>query len=767
MKRKGFTLFSCLLVFFVLANFVACSNGLSDDTPQETILVTYDLNYEGAPEVKTVPQVKNASFTLKSFNRDGYRLVGWADSNDSSDVKYSSGSSVRLSKDHTFYAIWADSNAVVALTLNSNMESGSETVCYVPAGTTYRIPANTFKRNGYIFMGWANTEDASSPMYNDKDSITLTSDRTLYAVWVSKDSSNLVTITFHPNYGSDNTYVQYCLLGGSSLSDIYRKLLPNEFVRDGYVFEGWAKASDSSKVDYEDEDTFSNLLFIEGSLSNPTLVKNVDFYALWTDSSKLIITYNRNYSSSDTECFTEEFSVIDNKATYNIAECPYEAEDSDHVFACWYNDVYPGETINFEDEKVRKITYKALWISKTDSFGKVLKYYKDFSETDYFEQYYNWSSQDALRIKDCPWTVEKAEFAGWSRYTNSSEPDYKAGDKISTFGATSSLYALWSRDITITFNANNGTDETYTLTVKSCTPVTLPDSYFTYGDNKPVYWSTNKDSSYSSRDYQFNSDYYFSEDTTLYAIWANPITVTFNSNGGDQQDVVVASYAKLPVSCPDNFTRTGYTFLGFSTKTTGGTEIGEKCSPSNSITYYAVWSKPITIKMYPGYEGADPEVVEEIADSNKFYHAPHETYASGNFARETYKKWVRENYSIKDWKVGYSDGTTKSLSSITSRSRSEFVFSDDAESLTAIWYAPITIVFHANNGTDETKTQIIIKKSSSYLTSNTFTYEGYKFLGWARTSDATHPYYSDENYYLYSEPEVEKTEHLYAVWQQK
>lgn len=55
---------------------------------------------------------------------------------------------------------------------------------------------------------------------------------------------------------------------------------------------------------------------------------------------------------------------------------------------------------------------------------------------------------------------------------------------------------------------------------------------------------------------------------------------------------------------------------------------------------------------------------------------------------------------------------------------------------------PNQVVFHANNGTDETKTQGIF--GTSALDKNTFTYDGYTFQGWAESADAETADYADQ-----------------------
>lgn len=158
------------------------------------------------------------------------------------------------------------------------------------------------------------------------------------------------------------------------------------------------------------------------------------------------ITYNRNISSSDTESFTKEVTVTDDKATYTVEECPWEPASDDYVFACWKADSvdrYPGETIEFEGEN-REITYKALWISKSDTLTREITYYRnsDSSDSETIVSYYNWTRQDEVALKACPWTVEGKKFVGWAT-SSSTTAAYKEYERVAWNKLRSSYYAIW------------------------------------------------------------------------------------------------------------------------------------------------------------------------------------------------------------------------------------------------------------------------------------------------------------------------------------
>ena len=53
----------------------------------------------------------------------------------------------------------------------------------VVKGQSLTLPTNTMTRTGYKFIGWSTTNNASTAMYTDGQTITVNSDVTLYAVW--------------------------------------------------------------------------------------------------------------------------------------------------------------------------------------------------------------------------------------------------------------------------------------------------------------------------------------------------------------------------------------------------------------------------------------------------------------------------------------------------------------------------------------------------------------------------------------------------------
>lgn len=68
-------------------------------------------------------------------------------------------------------------------TLTYNANGGSGAPAAQSGATTYTVSSGVPNREGYTFLGWARSRYATAAEYSAGDSITLTKDTTLYAVW--------------------------------------------------------------------------------------------------------------------------------------------------------------------------------------------------------------------------------------------------------------------------------------------------------------------------------------------------------------------------------------------------------------------------------------------------------------------------------------------------------------------------------------------------------------------------------------------------------
>ena len=147
------------------------------------------------------------------------------------------------------------------------------------------------------------------------------------------------------------------------------------------------------------------------------------------------------------------------------------------------------------------------------------------------------------------------------------------------------------------YDLNGGTGAsacTQTLVTKDapfnlCSEMPTKDGYTFNG------WSD------GTKTYAAGAEVIISKTTTFYATWkANTITITWDLNYADSPEAATSEYVYDgdEIEMPADPTRTGYTFTGWYTTSTGGTEItevGEENKPTSDVTYYAHWLELYTV----------------------------------------------------------------------------------------------------------------------------------------------------------------------------
>ena len=184
------------------------------------------------------------------------------------------------------------------------------------------------------------------------------------------------------------------------------------------------------------------------------------------------------------------------------------------------------------------------------------------------------------------------EFAYWTdgvdntHYVNN--PQYVRMLSVKTLTAYFTL-----KSYTVTWNANGGTvSPASTTKTHGSTLGTLPT---------PIRNST-AEYSYTFAGWftaatggtQITASTTVTKDVTYYARWTSTkrsYTATFNGNGGGtpSPSTITKEYNTALGTLP-TCTRTGYTFLGWYTASSGGTKISTTTVVTKDITYYAQWS---------------------------------------------------------------------------------------------------------------------------------------------------------------------------------
>ena|GEM_PF-4564728 len=148
-------------------------------------------------------------------------------------------------------------------------------------------------------------------------------------------------------------------------------------------------------------------------------------------------------------------------------------------------------------------------------------------------------------------------------------------------------------NVMLTFNANGGTPDTTTLSRQpgltiSTLPVTPTRAGFTFAG-----WFN---TSAATGGTQITANTVVpNANTTYWARWtANQnVTVTFNANGGSVSPASRNIQAGTTVGTLPTPTRTGFTFVGWFTAQTGGTQVTANTVVNGNVTYWARWTANI------------------------------------------------------------------------------------------------------------------------------------------------------------------------------
>lgn len=707
--------------------------------------VTYKLNGGTNPSsgVTSSYTVDSNAFTLPTPSRTGYTFGGWYDNSSLTGTAITSvpkGST----GNKTYYAKWN----LITYNITYNLNGGSAT-----NPSTYNVESTTFSLNnpsktGYTFSGWTGS-NGTTPSKSVSISKGSTGNKSYTANW----TANKYSVVFNSNGGS-GTMSNQTHTYGSSLA-----LTSNSFTRTGYTFAGWNTKADGTGTNYTNGQSVSNLVSSSGG--------SITLYAKWTLNT-YSITYNLNGGSNPSTGVTTSYNVTSSTITLPTPT------RTGYTFGGWFTSSGLSGT--------------AVTTIASGSTGNKV-YYAKWNLVNYTISY-NLAGGSLANANPSSYNVETATFslntptklgyafAGWTGTGLSSATTSVSIAKGST--GNRSYTATWTPNkYTLTFNANGGSVSEATRTVAFGSAYgTLPTPKRTGYTFKGWFTSASGGTQVSSSTIMTSAN-----GATIYAQWTvNNYTLTFNANGGSVSEssrslAYGTSYGTLPTP-----SRTGYTFKGWFTASSGGTQVTTTTTMgASNTTVYAQWTAinyKITYNLNGGTNASGAATSFNITSSAITLPTPTRTgytfggwYANSSFSgsavttiptgstgnKTYYAKWNLVTYTISysldggtisgnptsynvttstftlptPTKTGYtflgwtgSNGTTASTSVSISQG------STGNKSYTANWKInSYKLTYNANGGSVSTASKSLTY-GSAYGTLPTPTRSGYKFNGW-------------------------------------
>ena len=503
--------------------------------------------------------------------------------------------------------------------------------------TTLCIPSRT----GYSFNGWNSSKSGSGKSITNDTIVSSKNNQTIYAQW----KANTYTVKYNGNGNtSGNT------ANSSHTYDVSKRLTANGFYRTGYTFNGWNTSSNGYGTNYYNQQSVINLTAKNGDTFN--------LYAKWQINT-YTLTYNNNGGSG---CSSKTLNYND---YYDLSCTPSK---SGYSFDGWYTSPSGGSRVYSSYRITQNTTVYAHWENITytlsyDSNGGSYCSSKNLNYNDYYDL-------------SCTPYRNGYTFDGW--YTSSSG-GYKvySSDRITQ---STTIYAQWTAIPTVTyyylyFNSNGGSYcQTKTLEYNdyydlSCTPYRSGYSF----DG----WYTS--SSGGSRVYSSDR---ITQSTTVYAHWTanstptptpTKYTLTYDSNGGTScSSKKLNANANYDLSCTPS--RSGYTFDGWYTSSSGGSKVSTSNRINKDTTIYAHWTakpKKVKVTFHRNYNSNDTTTRSQ-------------TFTQGDSDNQFNVSWSRSGYTLLGWAFS-SSATSKDHSTAANVTDGWISRNSPSTDLYAVW----------------------------------------------------------------------------------
>ena len=212
------------------------------------------------------------------------------------------------------------------------------------------------------------------------------------------------------------------------------------------------------------------------------------------------------------------------------------------------------------------------------------------------------------------------------------------------------MTAFVGKTYTLSYNGNNGTGSTGNTDAIYPNNVPIASNGFTRTGYYFIGWGTN-----SAGPVAYNQNTSISHPgtdvtVTLYALWTgNTYTLSYNGNGydGGSTSNTSAIYPNNLSIASNGFTRTGYTFTGWATSSTGPIAYNQSTTISHpgtgiTLTVYAVWLPYINITFNNSGRGENITTVLSGISGSTIYSFP----TLGNIIGYIFNGWMINNVII-------------------------------------------------------------------------------------------------------------------------
>ena len=684
---------------------------------------------------------------------------------------------------------------------NSRFMTNKENPGWVDLGPFYPDGTQTLPNmQGKVFVGW---------MLNGRlvNKVEVKSDVTVTAKWADECLINYdanggdfseETIGFAEGFGY--TYAN-CVLQEKVASGTY--FIPQwiEPVREGYSFKGWK---------------------LGGAYTRGVSVNSNNAITLKADWEKTVtVTYDANGGQWQFNPDEEPFDKVYIQQPTGVYYLGWHSPEREgYIFYGWKD---ANERNVVKVNLTGNATFRAIWhpVYNVTYHGNGGEFNAERYHDDWYYAigdlcFYDGKNYECISDVDCEsWDASKwqeieirydvvceerggyyhvgsvetpcrdgYEFVGWSALPTAQRGEWGWDIPLQ---ADIEFYAIWAKeDIVITFDANEGYipwgegDEYEEFSTKDFEYNPWDGLEIIMADrgerDEYIFLGWSKNSEATEPEYFEHQRVYFSDSTTLYAVWEKRAAIVFDADGGlwiwdewdDEAGENVEQTAEIRTEYRDDGTfyyvrtwnpeREGYRFDGWLDKDGKLVDDSKYIILEKDKEYYykANWFKivKVTYDANGGDFGYDDEEDAPIT----------EEYWEGD-SGDVHIGWRwpdREGYTFVGW------STDPDADPVAEEIESDFdVELDEDVIYYAIWSEPFDVTFDANGGifyynyADEPVTEEVDYEVEygEYELRDWFYRDGYEFLGWDENPEATEPMYGSRERITIK---CETT--FYAIW---
>ena len=689
-----------------------------------TYTLTYDANGgSGAPSKQSGFGAITLSKTKPT--KSGYTFLGWSYSSSSVTASYQPGETLTLASNTILYAVWEKNTPVnITYTLTYNANGGTGAPASQKGNGNITLSNTKPTKEGFTFLGWATSSNATTAQYQAGAAYSLTKDSTLYAVWKKLS----YTLKYDSNGGSGAPSNQ---TGSGSIT--ISSVKPT---REGYSFLGWATGSDATTAQYQAGAAYS-------------LTKDSTLYAVWNKLS-YTLRYDSNGGSgapsnqtgygnitlSSIKPTMADYLFLGWALNANATEPSYiegstfNLTNTTTLFAVWClkGDVNRNGQIDLTD--LSNIAIMAVGDERLEEYSDIQKRIADMngdgiiddSDTDEIGTYMvsydlsydanggenaprHFCKKGIVTISSEEPTREKYRFLGWSKNQSSTTAQYLPGDTIIVNGNIT-LYAVWEQvEFIVSFNANGGTGAPESQIKIRDKALLISETVPTRNNYVFVAWNTKSNGTGTT--YAVNAAYTANSDLTLYAQWTEKTEKTMETG-------TIESY-NIPV----------------------GGRLTIKLVPKMDDVYNFTGMIRVSNTGVTGYSAS----VESASGER----VPIEYYENG----------LEDGCPVVGFNMELKGGTIYTLTLRTNPSLT-------AEANSCMWIFSREIYeihYNVNGGTGYIVGDNHYMHGNAIISETVPTREGYTFLGWSKNSSAASAQYQPGDVIYVTEETT-----LYAVW---